>query len=218
MSRKSTVNQHAAIEAGRSRTILKETKASAGVTREYVAIDAEGALISLYVGQIMGTLNVTVYTLTDEGKRQKLFDFPSVTVATPELVIKTISPTLNLLQIECTYSGACDYEVVIRGISSGQVSTRLLSPGSISAKQAIVGTSPAILIPATTETRNSVLIKNIAAAGTIYLGGTIAEANAATGFPLTVGESIVIDIAGGQAVYAIGTSVGMDIRYMEAGE
>ena len=44
------------------------------------------------------------------------------------------------------------------------------------------------------------------------------EANTATGFPLATGESLVIDIAGGQAVYAIGTSVGMDIRYMEAGE
>lgn len=218
MSRKSAVNQHGAIEAGRSRTVIRETKASAGVTKEIVSILAEGALISLYVNSVMGSLNIAVYTLTDEGKRQKLFDFPQINVATPELVIKTVSPTLNLLELECTYSGACDYEVVIRGISSGQVSTRLISPGSISSKQSIVGTSPAVLIPATTETRNAVIIKNLAAAGTIYLGGTISEANTATGFPLTVGESLVIDIAGGQAVYAIGTSVGMDIRYMEAGE
>lgn len=218
MSRQRTVNQHSSVEAGRSILAIKEATASAGVTSKVVSIASEGALISLYVNSIMGSLNIAVYTLTEEGKRQKLFDFPQINTSTPELVIKTISPTMNLIEIECTYNGPCNYEVHVRGISSGQVSTRIVAPGTLSSKRVLASTIPAVLIPATTESRSSVLIKNIAANGVVYLGGSLAEANSATGFPVGAGESIVIDIAGGQAVYAVGTNVGMDIRYMEAGE
>jgi hypothetical protein len=217
MAKRNTVNQHAAVEAGRIITAIQEVKTGPGVTSKIVAISAEGALISLFVNSLSGSLNITVYTLTEDGKRQKLFDFPQVNTATPELVIKTISPTLNLIEIVCTYNGPCDYEVHVRGITSGQVSSRLLSPTTLSAKKVTQGTLPAVLIPATTETRSAVIIRN-ASAGVLYLGGTLAEATLATGFPVASGESIVIDIAGGQAVYAVGTVVGMDIRYMEAGE
>lgn len=217
MARRNTVNQHAAVEAGKIITAIQESTSGAGVTSKLVSIAAEGALISLFVNSIMGSLNITVYTLTDDGKRQKLFDFPQINTTTPELVIKTISPTLNLIEIVCTYNGPCNYEVHVRGISSGQVSSRLLSPSTLSAKQVIQGTLPGVLIPATTETRSAVIIRNTSA-GVLYLGGTLTEATTATGFPVASGESIVIDIAGGQAVYAVGTVVGMDIRYMEAGE
>lgn len=217
MAKRNVVNEHAAVEAGRSILAIKETKSSAGVTVKRVAVAAEGALISLFVNSIMGSLNIAVYTLTSDNRRQKLFDFPQINAATPELVIKTISPTLSLLEFECTYNGACDYELHVRGISSGQVSTKILAPGSLSAKRVLHGTLPAVLIPATSENRSSVLIKNLSN-GILYLGGSAEEATIATGFPVAAGESIVIDIAGGQAVYAIGTVVGMDIRYMEAGE
>jgi hypothetical protein len=217
MARRNTVNQHASVEAGRTITAIKEAPASAGSTSKLVSIASEGALISLFVNSIMGSLNISVYTLTEDGKRQKLFDFPQINTSTPELVIKTVSPTLQLIELECTYNGPCDYEVHVRGISSGQVSTKIIAPGTLSSKRVLHGTIPAVLIPATTENRSSVLIKNLSN-GTLYIGGSLAEANTATGFPVAPGESIVIDIAGGQAVYAIGTSVGMDIRYMEAGE
>jgi hypothetical protein len=217
MARQKVVNQHAAVESGKIITAIKEAKSGPGVTNKIVAISAEGALISLFVNSLSGSLNITVYTLTEDGKRQKLFDFPQVNTSTPELVIKTISPTLNLIEIVCTYNGPCDYEVHVRGITSGQVSSRLLSPSTLSAKQVVMGTLPSVLIPATTETRSAVIIRNTSA-GVLYLGGTLSEATLATGFPVASGESIVIDIAGGQAVYAIGTVVGMDIRYMEAGE
>lgn len=217
MARRNTVNQHASVEAGRTLTAVKEAPTAAGVTSKLVSISSEGALISLFVNSIMGSLNIAVYTLTEDGKRQKLFDFPQINTSTPELVIKTVSPTLQLIELECTYNGPCDYEIHVRGISSGQVSTKILAPGTLSAKRVLHGTIPEVLIPATTENRSSVLIKNLSN-GTLFIGGTLAEANTATGFPVASGESIVIDIAGGQAVYAIGTNVGMDIRYMEAGE
>jgi len=217
MARRNTVNQHASVEAGRTLTAIKEAPAAAGVTSKLVSISSEGALISLFVNSIMGSLNIAVYTLTEDGKKQKLFDFPQINTSTPELVIKTVSPTLQLIELECTYNGPCDYEIHVRGISSGQVSTKILAPGTLSAKRVLHGTIPGVLIPATTENRSSVLIKNLSN-GTLFIGGTLAEANTATGFPVASGESIVIDIAGGQAVYAIGTNVGMDIRYMEAGE
>jgi hypothetical protein len=217
MARRNVVNEHAAVEAGRTIAAIKESPSAAGQTTKVVSIGSEGALISLFVNSILGSLNIAVYTLTDSGKRQKLFDFPQINTTTPELVIKTVSPTLNMIEIECTYNGPCNYEVYVRGISSGQVSTKILAPGTLSAKRVLHGTIPAVLIPATTENRSSVLIKNLSN-GILYLGGNLEEATVATGFPVAAGESIVIDIAGGQAVYAIGTSVGMDIRYMEAGE
>jgi len=217
MARRNVVNQHAAVEAGRTISAIREAPVAAGRTSKLVAIGSEGALISLFVNEIFGSLNIAVYTLTETGKRQKLFDFPQINTSTPELVIKTVSPTLNTIEIECTYNGPCNYEVYVRGISSGQVSTKILAPGTLSAKRVLLNTTPQILIPSTTENRSSVLIKNLST-GIFYIGGNLEEATVATGFPVGAGESIVIDIAGGQAVYAIGTSVGMDIRYMEAGE
>jgi hypothetical protein len=215
--KRSIVNTHNTVENGRTLTVVREAKAEADSISRVVAMATEGALISLFVSHIMGSLTVSVYTYTEPDKRQKLFDFAPITEPTTELLIKATSPIMSYLEFECIHNGACTYEMHVRGIDANQGSTKILAPAALSAKKVIHGTLPAVLIPATFMNRSAVIIKNLST-GTLYLGGSLSEATIATGFPVLAGEAITIDIAGGQAVYAVGTTTGMDIRYMESGE
>lgn len=204
------------LEQGRTMPVIAETVYGAGVTKKTISTIADGALISLYVAEITGNLSIKVFTETSDGKSYELFTFPTITTPSTSLTMKTAAPTMGSITFEATYNGDVNYEIHARGIASGEVSAKFVSPASASTNKVVVGTLPTLIIPATTSNRSAILLRNLSNTGTLYLGFSVTQATAATGFPLFPGEHFMISIAGGQPLYGLGTVADMDVRYVEA--
>lgn len=204
------------LQQGRTITAISEVVNGSGVTRKSVTTVADGALVSLFVGNITGNLTIRILTETMDGKSYELFTFPTITAPTTSLTLKTAAPTMGNILVEATYNGSVSYEIHLRGITSGEVSAKFVSPASALTNKVIVGTVPTLIIPATTSNRSAILLRNLSATGTLYLGFSVSQATEGTGFPLFPGEHFMINIAGGQPLYGLGTVADMDVRYVEA--
>lgn len=207
---------NAILEQGRTITVISETVYGSGVTKKLISSVADGALISLFVSSITGSLSVRVLTEVGDNKNYELFTFPLVTAPTSSLTLKTAAPTMTNLRFEVTYNGDVTYEIHARGIASGEVAAKVVSPASAKTGRVLVSTVPTLIIPASTSNRSAILLRNTDENGTLYLGFTEAQASFANGFPVLPGENFMLNIAGGQALYGIGTVSPMDIRYVEA--
>lgn len=218
MSRSFLVNPNAPVQQGNSLTVISERVEAAGIASRLVSLNSDGILLSVFVRNLVGSLNVSVYAVNGTGARSHLFSFPQINSATPELLLKSIGPTLSLIEIQCEFTGMCDYEIGARGISLAEVATKVVPAKTFNTGKVILGTLPAVLIPTTNRGRTAVMIKNLSKNGTAYIGGSLDEATVAEGFPVGPGESFSVEITGSQAIYAIGTASDMDIRFMEANE
>jgi len=204
------------LEQGRTLTVISETVFGSGTTKKTFASVADGAIISLFVSSITGNLSIRVLTETEAGKSYELFTFPTVVAPTNGLTLKTAAPTMGNITVEVTYNGDVTYEVHARGVASGEVSAKVVSPSSAKVGRVLVGTVPTLLIPASNSNRSAILLRNTDDNGTLYIGFSEAQASLANGFPVLPGENFMLNLSGGQALYAIGTSSPMDIRYVEA--
>lgn len=204
------------LEQGRTMTVISETVYGTGVTKKTISSISDGALISLFVTSITGNLSIRVMTETSDGKSYELFNFPTVTAPTSALTLKTAAPTMGNITIEATYNGDVTYEVHARGIASGEVSAKVVSPASARTGRVLVSTVPTLIIASSNSNRSAILLRNTDENGTLYIGFSEAQASFANGFPVLPGENFMLNIAGGQALYGIGTVSPMDIRYVEA--
>jgi len=204
------------LEQGRTLTVISETVYGSGVTTKTISSISDGALLSLYVSSITGNLTIRVLTETSDGKSYELFTFPTVTAPTNFLTLKTAAPTMSNIKIEATYNGDVTYEVHARGVASGEVAAKVVSPASAKTGRVLVSTVPTLILPASTSNRSAILLRNTDENGTLYIGFTEAQASFANGFPVLPGENFMLNIAGGQALYGVGTVSPMDIRYVEA--
>jgi hypothetical protein len=93
------------------------------------SVHSDSVLATLWVNSISsGSLTVSVYTLTDSGKEILLFEFPILTAASTNLIMKKSGVSLQRFRVEATYSGVCSYEVYVRSIV-GAVDPLIVTPG-----------------------------------------------------------------------------------------
>jgi hypothetical protein len=206
---------------GKTITVLSESPTAAGAEARQFSLDADNILVSLFATAVTGTLDVKVETLTTDDPTDKAIEvitFPSVTAATSNLLIKKTAAVMSRIRITATYTGSATYEVRARGIGTGETSVKILGPAEGSASQIDVPASATLILPAATNDRNGIVIKNFETAGTkiLYLGYTAVEATTAVGFPLEGKESLGIDLAAGTEIYAIADSGTIDVRLLEA--
>lgn len=204
------------LQQGRTLTVISETVYGVGTTKKTFASISDGAIISLYVSSITGSLSVKVLTETEEGKSYELFTFPTVTAPTNGLTLKTAAPTMGNIRVEAVYSGDVVYEIHARGVASGEVSAKVVSPSSANTGRVLVSTVPTLIVAASNANRSAILLRNTDENGTLYIGFSEAQASSAVGFPVFPGENFMLNISGGQALYGVGTVSPMDIRYVEA--
>lgn len=204
------------LQQGRTLTVISETVYGTGTTKKTFASISDGAIISLYVSSITGSLSIRVLTETSAGKSYELFSFPTVTSPTNGLTLKTAAPTMENITIEATYNGDVEYEVHARGVASGEVSAKVVSPSNATTGRVLVSTVPTLIVAASNSNRSAILLRNTDDNGTLYIGFSEAQASTANGFPVLPGENFMLNISGGQALYGIGTVSPMDIRYVEA--
>lgn len=197
-------------------TLIDESTSGAGTTEVQASIEGDSVVISLFAEVVSGTLDVTVYTLTEEGKELEIISFPQLTAPTSELLLKKAALAMSRIRVEAIYTGSATYEVRAKPISAGETSVRLLGASEGSASQTTVPDSVTVLIPAALTDRSGLIIKNFSQNKTIYLGFTSGEATYANGYPIGPGESMGMDLAAGVALYAIADTPSADVRIMEA--
>lgn len=207
------------IHEGTQERLISETTSGAGTTSKEGSVASDTLLVSLWVNSISsGSLTVTAYTLTDEGKQVQIISFPVLTSGTTDLLLKKSAISLQRFKVTATYTGACSYEVYVRAISAGETTARILGSASWAVNQATVGVSPILLIPAVIADRRGLIIRNHSTSGqTVYVGESPATATIALGFPITPGESFAVDLESGAAIYAVSDNAGADVRYAQAG-
>jgi len=204
------------LQRGKERLVLKQAPIAAGAETVSLGIDADSVIVSLYVLTVSGTLDVKVRTIGGDGSLE-VISFPTISSPTTDLVIKKAAVILDRIEVTATYSAACDYEVRVRGISTGETSVKILGASSATATKQTVTTTAGLLIPAAFTDRAGLIVKNYSSSSVLFIGFTLAEAVATDGYPIGAGESLGIDVAAGQEIYAVASSGTIDTRIMEAG-
>lgn len=214
---KNTSRPRGPLQAGQTRIVLDLEETDAGTKTEKFVIEADSILVSLFASTVDAELDVVVSTYTESGKEVDIITFPQLTASTTNLVIRKAAATMSNIIVRATYTGAATFEVRARGIGTGEASVRILAANEAKASQTDVGTSAQLLVGAALNDRAGLVVKNNneTAGQKLYLGFTLAEATAATGYPLGPLEALGIDVAAGQEVYAIGTTT-IDVRILEA--
>jgi hypothetical protein len=197
-------------------TLIDEATSGAGTTEVQASIEGDSVVVSLFAEVVTGTLDVTVYTLTEDGKELEIISFPQLSAPTSELLLKKAALAMSRIRVEATYTGQATYEVRAKPISAGETSVRLLGASEGKASQITIPSTATVLIPASLTDRSGLIVKNFDNSKTIYLGYTLAETTTGNGYPLGPQESMGMDIAAGVTIYAISDSPSADVRIMEA--
>jgi hypothetical protein len=204
------------IPYGKTETIISRTAIIAGTITEYFHIESDSVLVSVFADVVSGTLDVSVYTLTEEGKEIGIITFPQLSAPTSELLLKKAAAAMSRIKVVATYSGATTFEVRARSIGAGESTVKILGASSGQTSAGTVTVTPSVLIAASLGDRTGLIIKNYSPSATIFLGYTLAAANPTTGYPLGPGESLGMDISSGVALYAVASAGTVDIRIMVA--
>lgn len=204
------------LDLGETGLVQDDSPTAAGSKIVDFSIQSDNVLVSLYGSIIGGTLDVSVYTVGDEGHELLLFSFPQLTAPTVELLLKKSAATLSHIRIKSTWTGASNFSIRAKAIGSGESSVKILGAGDW--KVSKIGISgAALLIAADLTDRAGLVVKNHSLAPTLYLAETLAKATVGIGYPLGPGEAIAMDLAAGQELYAISSSGTVDVRIIEGG-
>lgn len=199
--------------------LISETTVGAGTTVREDNIQSDSLIATIWVNSISsGTLDVSVYTLTDTGKELLLFSFPTLSAPSASLLLKKAGISMSRFLVRATYTGICSYEAYVRAVTgAGESSVKIVGADTLQASQITVGTSPTVLVPVSLVDRNGIIIKNWNTSGALYIADAAADDTVAAGYPIAPGEALSIDIAGGVAIYGRSASGTVDVRILEAG-
>jgi len=207
------------IHNGTQELLIKQTTLASGTSSKEGVIQSDSLLCTLWVDSITsGTLNVSVYTLTDTGKEVLLFSFPTLTAPSTELLLKKSGVSMQRFRVVATYTGVCQYEIYARALDgAGESSSRILGANTWDVEQVTVGTGAQVLIPASLQDRNGLVVKNWSSTQTVYLANTLAKADSSKGYPLAPRDALAMDVAAGAEVYVVSDAAGADIRIAQSG-
>lgn len=207
------------IEPGSQIRLISETTSAAGVTEKECSVQSDTVLVTLWAEALTGSLDVTVYSFTDDEHSRKvaLFSFPSLSSPTTFLLQKRASVTTSRVLVVVTYSGAANYEIYLRAVQAGLVDTRIVGANSLRMSQKDITPAVDTILAASLTDRAGIVIKNWSGAATVFLGGSAAQATTSNGYPLGPKDALAIDLAAGQALYAASDAGTADIRISESG-
>lgn len=207
------------LHPGTQERYISETTIGSGSSSVEGSIQSDSLLATLFIDSISsGTLDVSLYTLTAEGKATLLFSFPQLSAPSTTLLLKKSAVSMQRFLIKAIYTGVCSYEVYVRAITgAGESSTKILGSPTWAVSQEDVSATAIELIPSSLLDRQGILIKNWSQASTVYLAETEAKALNNIGYPLGPRDAVAMDIAAGASVWAIADFGTADIRIAESG-
>lgn len=206
------------LKQGLQEVLLREAPTNSGVTIKDFSVQSDAVLVLLWVDAVVGTLDVKVYGILDDGSKEVLlFDFPDITTPTTSILQKRSGIVPTRLRVKVSYTGSCSYELSARAVSTGTGDTRIVSSNALRMSQQAVGPAITLLVPASLTDRNALVIKNNSTSGTIYLAETEAKTNSSVGWPLGPKDALGVEIQAGVALYAVSDGPTCDIRLVESG-
>jgi hypothetical protein len=208
------------LKQGQTAPVANETWLDATTQNYYLATEADGLLVTLFVESVSADLNVSIYTLVDEGKEFPLQTFPTITAPTTNLLLKKAVNTMSNVKITVTSTGAAKFVIHARGVAAAAASVTVLGAANARASASSVSTSTTLVIPSSLTDRSGMVIKNndVLGGSRIWLGFSSAQAsNAGGGYPLSAQESLGLDVSGGVELWASADFGTVDIRLLESG-
>ena len=196
--------------------LLSESPVTSGTKSASLNIQSDAVLVTLFASSVSGTLDVQVYASTGDGEAL-LFEFPQLSAATTNLLLRRSSITTASVRVVAVYSAACTYSITVRAVSAGSSDTRILGASDMEVSQVTVGTSTMLLIPSALTDRSGLLIKNWSNTQTVYIGETAAKAVVGVGYPLGPKDAVAMDVSAGVEVYIVSDAPAADIRIIQAG-
>lgn len=206
------------LSLGKTLLLFKEANAPADTWDTYLQIESDSILVSVFVDSITsGDLEVTVYTLTEEGKEVPIISFPTLSVPTVELLLRKAAISLSNVRVRAVTSGVSSFEVRARAVNAGTSSVKIEGATIWSVDKIAVGGTPVDLFGTSFVDRSGLLIKNYQGGGTLFLAESAQKLIDSKGYPLGSGESLAMDLAAGQAVFGESDGPTLDVRLAEAG-
>jgi hypothetical protein len=206
--------------------VLAETVTSASTKDKCITIQSDGALLSLFVQELTGTLDVNVYTQTRAGEEKLIDSFPQISSPTAELLLRKQVEVHQQLRVEVITSGPAMYDIRAKGVPAGVSSVKITGAGLADNYGIQADSTARLLIPTSLEDQNNVSIINHGAE-TLYIGfkSTITVASVATpgvkdpnaATPVPSGGSIGLNVTAGLTVYGITATNPVDIRIIQLG-
>jgi hypothetical protein len=206
------------IQNGVQSRVIQESTTAAGSTSVDGSIQSDSLIATLWVDSITsGTLSVSIYTLTDNGKELLLFSFPDITSVSTNLLLRKAGVSMQRFKVVATYTGTCSYEVHVRAVDgAGESSVKILGSTALVTDTLTVTTTPAILIPAALQDRNGLSLLNYSGGGTLFVSEDITKLPARA-WPIQPGGGWSLDIQAGVTIYAVSSSGTLEIRSAESG-
>ena len=209
--------------------VLVECPTGASTKEKSLAVEASGVLLSLYVEELTGTLDVNVYTFTKDGHEKLIDSFPTISAPTTELILRKQVEVHDHLRVEVITSGAAKYDIRAKGVEAGISSVIISGSGAADNYGILMDTTPRLIVPVSITDQNNVSIINNNPVGgaTLYVGfkSTITTTNAAVvgvtdpnaASPVPPGASIGLSVTAGLSVYGVCASGTVDVRVVLLG-
>jgi hypothetical protein len=206
------------IETGTQVRLVNETTNGPGSTSIEGSIKSDSLVATLWVDSLAsGSLDVSVYTLTDEGKEVLLFSFPSITGPSTLLLLRKSGVSLQRFRVVATYTDVCSYEIYIRATEgSGESSVRILGSAALETDSIEVTTTPDVLVPSALVDRSGLSLLNYSGGGILYISEDITKLPARA-WPVQAGGGWSLDIAAGVTIYAVSSAGTLDVRIAQSG-
>lgn len=206
------------VTPGKTVLIFRESSAAADTRTAIFSIDSDSVLVSLYVGLIAsGTLDVTVYTVAEEGQETAIVSFPQILGPTTELLLKKSAVALSTIKIVVVTTGIASFDIRAKAIGSGESSVKIQGANDWQVSQTDIPAVATLVIPVSLTDRSGLVIKNFDAAADLYLAESAAKCTLAIAYPIGPGESLAMDLSAGQEVWGISSAGVIDVRIAEAG-
>ena len=200
------------INLGEVCPVLNECPTEASSISKCITVQSDGVLLSLFVQELTGTLDVNIYTLTRAGEEKLIDSFPQITAPTTELLLRKQIEVHDQIRVEVITSDAAKYDIRAKGVSAGVSSVTIQGASDWEVSNSTIPNVPTLIIPSDLDDRNGLLLRNANFAGTEILRVAESEAKLLAGIYASVlpGESIQPDLRAGSEIW--GESSGVDIR------
>lgn len=206
------------LSSGKIATLVRVDSAPPNIWESFLTIESDSVLVSVFVSSLAaGSLNVEVLTETESGREVQIIQFPEITGPTSELLLRKAAISLSSVRVRAVTTGTCTFEIRARAIAAGSASVKIESATSWSVTQTSVTTTPAGLLGVSLNDRSGILVKNYQGGGVLFIAESLAKIGSGDSYPLQTGESLAMDLAAGQDVYAVASSGSIDVRIIEAG-
>lgn len=187
--------------------VLMECPTGASTKEKTLAVESSGVLLSLYVEDVTGTLDVNVYTLTKSGHEKLIDTFPQISAPTTELILRKQVEVHDHLRVEVITSDAAKYDIRAKGVEASLSSVRIEGSDSWEVSLTTVSsTTNTLIIAADLDDRSGMAMRNgdfDKPLNTLYVAESEAKLDAGQGYPVLPGEALQLDLKAGNEVWGI---------------